>query len=108
MRALAPQAHQRGVNHDAGQPARELRAPFEPAQVLEGRKHAFLQGILGVFGIAEQLQGALVERTRVAGKERFERGLISLQAQPDQTLLVAKDFVVVGATQSVLHVSVIS
>src|SRR2546429_6081811 len=87
LRATPP--HERRVDHDAREPGRKLRAPFETLQVAIRRQQPILQCVFRVFGIAEHAQGRLEQRTLVAAEERFHRLRIAALSRANQLLFTA-------------------
>src|SRR5580692_3814890 len=63
--------HERGVDDDAREPGGKLGAALEALQIAIGGKQSVLQGVFGVFRVAEHTKGGLKQLAMVTAKQRF-------------------------------------
>ena len=84
--AVRPRSDQidRAVHGDAVQPGAEVRARFEPAQLLVRLQERLLDDVLGVRGIAGHPVRQPVDSAAVALDERPERFAVSVARQRDR------------------------
>ena len=60
--------HQSGVDDDAREPGRELRAALETLEVAISRKQAILQSVFGILGITQDAKRGLEQLALVTAK----------------------------------------
>src|SRR5882724_8320234 len=63
--------HERGVDDDTRQPGRKLRAALKALQIAIRGKQSVLQGVFGIFRVAEHTKGGLKQLAVVTAKQRF-------------------------------------
>ena len=71
LRASPP--HQRRVDHNARQPRRKLRPPFESLQIPIRRKQSVLERIFRIFRVSQHAQRRLKQRPVITLKKYFHR-----------------------------------
>jgi hypothetical protein len=97
MGPAAAAAHQRSVNDNSREPSGKLGTSLESSQIAVGSEHSFLEGVLGVFRIAEKTERCLIEGPTVAPKECFKRHLVAGDRMAQQYRLIRISFLSIYA-----------
>lgn len=72
----------RRIDHDASEPGKQLAAPGELVEVAVGEQEGVLEGILGVGGVMQLLQGGAVETFMVTLDLSLQAGCAGQQKLP--------------------------